>query len=498
MSETSLPLTLYTAEQVRELDRIAIEEKAIPGLILMQRAAQATFEILKASWHDATHVLICCGSGNNGGDGYLLACIANKSGYKVTVLAASDEKTLTGDARSACEKWQQESGETIDQEQLLVTLDKVDLVVDALLGTGLTREVSGPWAVLIETINQSGKPVLSVDIPSGLNADTGQVMGVAVRASKTISYIGLKRGMYTACGRDFCGDIYFNNLDVPGEIYGQVKPSCEVIDPACVQQQFQKRLASTHKGQCGHVLLIGGDTGMAGAIQMSAEAAARSGAGLVSIATRSEHATEITIQRPELMCHGVESASDLEKLIKQANVVAIGPGLGQSKWAQDLLQRVMESDLPLVVDADALNLLASHSTKRTNWVLTPHPGEAARLLNCGTAEMQHDRFASVKSIAQQYNAVVVLKGSGSLVFDHNTQNCFLCRDGNPGMATGGMGDILTGVIAALIAQGLTLIDAACCGTQCHAHAADRAAESGERGMMATDLLPFIRQILNEN
>jgi len=496
MSNTSLPLTLYTAEQVRELDRITIEEQGIPGLTLMTRAAAAAFEVLKCGWPDVKRLMVCCGLGNNGGDGYLLASMASQNGYDVTVLVAGDENTLKGDARSAYEHWQRSSGQTINYEQAAMALERIDLVVDALLGTGLAREVQGSLATLIGNLNQSGKPVLAIDIPSGLNADTGQVMGIAIKASKTISYIGLKQGLFTASGRDYCGEVLFDGLGVPDEVMERIKPACRVIDPACMNDLLPQRQASTHKGQCGHVLLIGGDKGMTGAIQMSAEAAARSGAGLVSIATRKEHAVQITTLRPELMCYGVESIVELEKLLINADVIAIGPGLGQSEWAESLLDRVLQSDLPLVVDADALNLLSKKSPGRNNWVLTPHPGEAARLLNGSNAAVQHDRFFSVKAIAEKFNAVTVLKGSGSLVFAPETQDCFLCRDGNPGMASGGMGDILTGVIAGLLAQNLPLIQATCCAVQIHARAADEAAQAGQRGTLATDLLPYIRQLVN--
>jgi len=498
MTDTSLPLTLYTAEQVREMDRIAIEEKAIPGLVLMQRAAQAAFDVLSRLTIKHKRVLICCGSGNNGGDGYLLACIANTNGYDVTVFTACESNILQGDAKNAYEQWRQVSGKIISLGQLSEALNEVDLVVDALFGTGLARDICGPWAEIVKSINNVNKPVLAIDIPSGLNANTGSVMGVAMKATQTISFIGLKQGLFTGVGRDYCGDIYFSGLDIPKTIIDRVQPSCEVIAPDCVQQRLPKRAASAHKGQCGHVLLVGGDVGMSGAIQLSAEAAARSGAGLVSIATRLQHAVEITTHRPELMCHGVETMEDLKSLLSKASVVAIGPGLGQSEWAQIMLQTVLASDLPIVVDADALTLISQQNVKRNNWVLTPHPGEAARLLECYNEDVQQDRFVAVKNIAQRYNAVVALKGSGTLVLDNKTQDCFLCRDGNPGMASGGMGDLLTGVIAALIGQGLSLIDATCCGVQLHAYAADQASQSGERGMIATDLLPFIRQQINKN
>lgn len=249
-----------------------------------------------------------------------------------------------------------------------------------------------------------------------------------------------------------------------------------------------------HKGDFGHVLVIGGDHGMSGALRLAGEAALRTGAGLVSAATRADHAASVSVARPELMSHGVESASALSPLLKRASVLAVGPGLGQGEWGRKLFSAVLESSLPMVVDADALNLLAAEPAHRNNWILTPHAGEAARLLGKTVVQVQADRVTSALALQQKYGGVVVLKGAGSLVVGA-VGEISICNDGNPGMASGGMGDVLTGVIAGLLAQGSDLTVAAQQGVCLHAHAADLAAKEGQRGLLASDLFPYLRRLL---
>lgn len=261
------------------------------------------------------------------------------------------------------------------------------------------------------------------------------------------------------------------------------------------------RKKGAHKGDFGHVLIVGGDYGFGGSVRLAGEAALRSGAGLVTVATRPEHAYAITGNCPELMCHGVANSNDIELLLKRATVVAVGPGLGKNDFGRHLWKRVLQSELPLIVDADALNLLAEERSARHNWVLTPHPGEALRLLKSNSSSVQQDREAAIKELQQNYQGVIVLKGSGTLILGEKLpgereNTAFLCEAGNPGMAVGGMGDILTGVIAALVAQHLPLLDAAKLGVIVHATAGDQAALNGEIGICARDLLEPINQILN--
>ena len=483
-----LPEKLYLAAQVREMDRMAIEEYAIPGIDLMRKAGQVVFDLIKKHF-PSSELVIFCGAGNNAGDGYVVAQLAILAGFEVKVYYLARPEALKGDAQLAYQDFIQAGGIAIAFNNTVRITHC--LVIDAILGTGLSREVSGVYAEAISRINESDCSVISVDIPSGLNADTGCVMGNAVKAQWTVSFIGLKQGMFTGFAAEHCGQIAYSSLDVPEKILQTFTCASRLIS----QPLLAKRHRCAHKGSQGHVLLIGGEAGFSGAIRLAAEATLRIGAGLVSVATRSCHAGYINMARPELMCHGIEDADELMPLLDKATTVVIGPGLGQSEWAKDLFERVIESDLPLVVDADGLNLLAKTPVSRDNWVLTPHPGEAARLLNCTTDEIAKDRFAAVSQLQENFAGVVVLKGAGTLLA--NTEEIMLSTTGNPGMASGGMGDVLAGMVAGLLAQKLSLSQAATTAVFLHGEAADlAAARDGERGLLASDLMPFIKQLIN--
>ncbi|EDN68852.1 Protein of unknown function UPF0031 [Beggiatoa sp. PS] len=494
MEKTSLPLPLYRASQVRELDRIAISEMSIPGICLMERAGCAAFNLLKYYWPHAQRISVLCGTGNNGGDGYVLARLAYLAGYDVTVLQIGEITQLKGDAQTAYNMMTQVGLTT--QVFAEKKLSIVDVIVDGLFGTGLDREVSGKWREVIEAMNRCNCPKLSIDIPSGLHADTGTVLGVAVQADATMTFIGLKQGLLTGTGPDYCGEVFFDDLQVPSSIYQSVKHTATRLDDnELLKITLKKRLRTAHKGAFGHVLIIGGESGMSGAVLLAAEAAARIGAGLVSVATRSSHAALINLTRPEIMSHGVDTAEQLKPLLDKATVVAIGPGLGQSIWSRAMLEAVKQLPKPIVVDADALNLLAKTPFRFPNSILTPHPGEAARLLEKPITNIQADRFAAIRALQIRFGGVCVLKGAGTLVVESEGQ-VSLCTAGNPGMACGGMGDLLTGVIAGLVAQGISPLKAAKLGVCLHARAGDRAAQDGERGLLASDLLPFIRYYAN--
>lgn len=490
-----LPVALYRAAQVRELDRIAIQERGIPGYTLMNRAGEAAFMRLRQRWPRARRITVVCGGGNNGGDGYVIARLARVAGLESAILTLSDPDNLHGNALTA---WQDARAAGLSATPFTPAgLAGADLLVDAILGTGLERQVSGEWRNAIETMNAQSTPILAIDIPSGIHADTGAILGAAIRATATITFIALKQGLFTGQGPACCGDITFADLGVPPDLYSPLHPACWRYNGADLPELLPKRQRSAHKGLFGHVLVIGGELGMAGAARMTAEAAARCGAGLVSIATRAAHAGLPAAVRPELMFHGVENRSELTPLLNRATVIAIGPGLGRDTWGRTLLQAVLATDKPLVVDADGLNLLAIEPAFRANWILTPHPGEAARLLKMTPADIEKDRFAAVEDLALRYGGVTVLKGAGSLIASKSDGAIALCTAGNPGMASGGMGDVLTGVIAALLAQGLTPFAAAKAGVYLHGHAGDLAAQAGgERGLLATDLLPFLRQAIN--
>lgn len=494
-----MPTALYRTEQVQQLDRLITQEYGIAGRVLMERAGHALFEALLQHWPAAKRIAVVCGLGNNAGDGFVVARLAKLTGLKVQVLQVGDASRLTGDALAAATAWREYGGETHAFAAPL--LAKAEVVVDALLGTGLDRPVQGEWYAAIEAMNQH-PACIAIDIPSGLHADTGMALGLAVKAKVTVSFIGLKQGLFTAEAADYCGTIVFDTLQVPEAIYSRIKPASQRLNFDDIQSYLTPRLRSGHKGNYGHVLVIGGDYGYPGAVRLAAEAAARTGAGLVTVATRTAHVAAVVAARPELMCHGIEEAAALIPLLDKANVVIIGPGLGQDTWGQQLLTQVLAWDGKLIIDADGLNLLAQRPTIQANpnWVLTPHPGEAGRLLQSNTQAIQRDRFAAVQQLQQRYGGVIVLKGAGSLVQTQDPTlepSLWLCDIGNPGMASGGMGDVLTGIIAGLSGQGLGLSQAARLGVYLHALAADTAAnEHGERGLLASDLFAPLRQLLN--
>jgi len=489
-----LPADLYRADQVRALDRAAVERGGLAGMTLMENAGTAAWEVMAETWPGARRITVICGGGNNAGDGYIIARLASAAGRDVRVIALKPPGDLHGDAATAAQRFL-ETGSAV-QSWTGQDLREADVLVDALLGTGLDREVGGRFREVIEAANAAAVPVLAVDIPSGLHGDTGAVMGAAIRAAHTVTFVGLKQGLFTSRGPECCGRLHFHNLGVPDSTYTGVTAAACRLHLDLLGHLLAPRPRSAHKGCYGHVLVVGGDVGFAGAACMAATAAARSGAGLVSVATRPEHAVALPVAQPELMARGVAAAADLKPLLDRATVVALGPGLGQSDWSQRLLARILDTDKPLVADADALNLLAREPVHRDNWILTPHPGEAARLLGCTTAEVQADRFAAVRALRTRYGGTAVLKGSGTLIQGAEAP-CGVCDGGNPGMASGGMGDILTGVIAGLLAQGLEAGAAAALGVCLHAAAADQAAAGGgERGLLATDLLPWIRRLAN--
>jgi ADP-dependent NAD(P)H-hydrate dehydratase / NAD(P)H-hydrate epimerase len=484
-----LPTTLYRTTKVREFDRIAIQERGIPGFELMSRAGYEVFQCIRNKWPDAQTVAVFCGPGNNGGDGYIIAGLALEAGLTVRVYSLSDPATLKGDALTAYQNYVEAKG-TIIPFQVEEIID-ADVIVDALLGTGLDRPVTGLYALAIQAINQSLAPVVAVDNPSGLNTDTGNVLGCAVTADCTVTFIGLKQGLFTGQAANYCGEISYASLAVPDDIFREISGSAVRV----VKTPLPRRQRCSHKGNYGHVLIVGGDCGYSGAARLAGEAALRVGAGLVSVATRTEHAGLMNLNRPELMCHGVGSARQLAVMLEKASVVVIGPGLGQSDWAKRLFSATIKAQKPLIIDADGLNLLARSPVINPGWILTPHPGEASRLLNCSTTEIQRDRFAAVSAIQAKYGGITILKGAGTLIASED--EIAVSTTGNPGMASGGMGDVLAGVIAGLLAQGLPLKNAAQQGVFCHGQAADLAAEKGgERGLLASDLMPYLRLLVN--
>ncbi len=513
-----MPLTLpdtlpalYRSAAIRRIEAAAVAV-GIDEAALMARAGQAAWRFLLELWPQAQHIGVVCGPGNNGGDGYVLAELARASGRRVRVLrmgeAAQAGDVREGAAREAALVYLGNGGmvETFDAAS---GLGDADVWVDALFGIGLSRAPDGTAAALIEALNAQAAPVLAIDVPSGLDADNGHAPGVAVRAAATLTFIAGKTGLYTGRARDLIGHLRVADIAVPAACFDGIPVDARRLGAEHLPGLLPRRARTAHKGDCGRVLCIGGDHGMGGAVALCAEAAHRAGAGLVSVATRGEHVPVLLTRRPESMPRAVDGVDALAPLLAAADVIAVGPGLGQLAWGAELHDAVVDhvADLPgwpgdkaaaAVFDADALNMLARRDARELpGCVLTPHPGEAARLLSRTTAEIERDRMHAVRALSARHACAVVLKGAGSLVAAPG-RTPVLIDAGNPGMACGGMGDTLTGTIAGLLAQwpGYSF-EAAAIGALLHAVAADHAAEAGgERGLLASDLFPHLRQLVN--
>lgn len=493
----ALPTALYTAAQVRALDRHAIEVDGVPGYELMNRAAHAALAALRARFPAAHRLRVWCGAGNNAGDGYVLARLAQAAGLTAEVVALSEPARLTGDAARAWRDWSAACPDRLTDAACGAA--DVDLHIDALLGTGLDRPVEGEMAAAVRRINDSPAGVVALDIPSGLAADSGAVLGVAVRADLTVTFVALKQGLLTGAGPAHIGELVLDDLGVDAAHAG-IEPSMRRLVAEDLRGWLPARRRDAHKGSHGRVLVIGGGPGMPGAVRLAAEAALRVGAGLVSVATLPAHVPVVVAARPEIICHGIEASvaglALLDELLARADIVALGPGLGRSDWARALWQRAMRCTGSLVIDADGLNLLAEQpqSTAGT-CVLTPHPGEAATLLGTTTAAVQADRPAAVQALIARHGGIVVLKGAGSLIARAG-ERPWLCDQGNPGMASAGTGDVLTGAIAGLAAQLNCAWTGARAGVLVHGLAGDAAATDGERGLLAGDLLARLRACVN--
>jgi NAD(P)H-hydrate epimerase len=489
----NMPEEIYPVAAVREIDRTAIEDEGIPGYTLMTRAGAAAVRAALAEFPGAKRWQVVCGAGNNGGDGYVVARLAAAEGIVVSAIAVADPQSLQGDAATAYNDFSAEGGVVMLWSGELDP--EAELLVDAILGSGLERKVEGEIAVVVDALNRHAAPVMALDIPTGLQGDTGDVLGCAVNAELTVTFVGLKAGLILGSGPAHAGRLIYAGLDIPDTCRDPAAAVMRRIAGGCIRDVLPRRARDAHKGDFGHVLVIGGGTGMPGAVRLCGEAALRAGAGRVSIATDPSHAASIVASCPELMVHGIAKPDDLDDLLSRVDVIAFGPGLGQSAWAKSLFEHVAEDARPAVWDADALNLLAAAGGNAAQRVITPHPGEAGTLLATSASDVQSDRIAALKALQERFGGVVVLKGAGSLV-SSSAGLPWVCTAGNPGMAAPGMGDVLTGIIAALLAQGLDTEQAATVGVQAHALAGDRAATSGARGMLASDLLAELRTVLN--
>ncbi|POU75313.1 bifunctional ADP-dependent NAD(P)H-hydrate dehydratase/NAD(P)H-hydrate epimerase [Leclercia sp. LSNIH6] len=488
----SIPHSVWPADDLRRAEKEAADSLGITLYELMRRAGEAAFTIARTAYPQSRHWLILCGHGNNGGDGYVVARLALAAGITVTLLATESDKPLPEEATNARQAW-------LDAAGIIHAADTpwpegIDLIVDGLLGTGLRSAPRDEVAGLIAHANQHAAPIVALDIPSGLVAQTGTTPGAVINADHTVTFIALKPGLLTGKARDVVGSLHHHALGLEGWLAGQ-ETAITRFDASHLAQWLPPRRPTSHKGDHGRLVIIGGDHGTAGAIRMTGEAALRTGAGLVRVLTRRENIAPIVTARPELMVHEL-TPKVLDDSLQWADVVVIGPGLGQEPWGKEALRKVENFRHAMLWDADALNLLAINPDKRHNRILTPHPGEAARLLNCSVAEIESDRLHSAQRLVKRYGGVVVLKGAGIVVASESGE-AGIVDVGNAGMASGGMGDVLSGIIGALLGQKLALYDAACAGCVAHGAAADRLADHyGTRGMLATDLFDTLRRVVN--
>jgi len=481
---------LYSNNKTKVIDRLAAEYLGVDSFELMQLAGAAVYEHLKG----LSKILVVTGPGNNGGDGFVIAELARREGQAVKVLALCPVDKLQGDARLVAEQYH---GELLAWETDAQFNDhEFDVVVDAIFGTGLSKEVKQPYADVIAWLNQQVAPVIAVDIPSGLNGSTGKIEGMAVKASRTVSILAPKTGLHSLDGKDCCGEVLYESLGVAESAYQGVQADGCLLNVEMLQRIPDKRQHNSHKGQFGHVITAGGQTGMLGAVILAARAVLKSGAGSTTVITEVSHSNLLPLHAPEIMSCGYNEQIGADLVFdllqkRPADVLLLGMGLGQSPWSKSLFKNCLATGVPLVVDADGLNLL-SRSPKVPDHlqVITPHPKEAAVLLNCEVTDIQNNRWQAVNSLAQKFNCVAILKGSGTLIADGD--NAWCCPYGNANLATAGTGDVLAGMVAGLMGQGFDALQAAQLAVVWHAVAG----EDSRFGlsMTASDLLNTLHEV----
>jgi NAD(P)H-hydrate epimerase len=461
---------------------------------LMEEAGNAVTNWFTDQFNANCKLMVVAGTGNNGGDGYVTATQLLQLGYAVVMCSIKPDKTLMGDAETARQLWLKTGEPIVDAKDQ--DFSQCDAIVDGLLGTGLDGAVRNDYQHVIERMNASTVPIYSIDIPSGIHADTGASLGASVRAQATITFIGIKSGLVTGNGKFHAGELTFAPLSV-GDTFSKVIPAKATLIAFDCFDKLPARSLNSHKGNNGRLLCIGGNKGMAGAIRLSAEAALRCGAGLVKVYCHSSSVASVLHGRPEIMA----SDEALSSMLDWADCIVLGPGLGQDSWShacfEQTLNFVSQQDKPMVIDADGLNLLSKHIQKfnAAQLVITPHAAEAARLLALSPQQIESDRFNAAALLHQHYSSQCVLKGAGSVV--HTSKGTHVCADGNPGMSSAGMGDILSGVLGALMAQGMDSAQASVYGTCLHSAAADKVARKhGQRGMIASDLFKYLRKLVN--
>lgn len=486
---------MYCADQVRLHEKQAAKNVGKELYDLMKAAGCSVFEHCLSLYPNTHNYLVLVGSGNNAGDGYITALCALKAGKNVKVCAIEPDRRLKGDAAKAQAAFKAAGG--IIHAFTNDTLNKAELVIDALLGTGVVGDIRPEFSNIINWLNQCNVPVVSVDLPSGLDANTGACLSTCIQASTTITFVGIKLGLTTGNGKQACGHLVFDELDI-GDEFNELAQSDASLLKLEQFSALSPRAVHSHKGSHGKLLCIGGNQGMSGAIRLSAEAALRSGAAMVKVYTHADSILQVSSGRPELMV----ISRGLKEALAWSTCIVIGPGLGRDHWAkaifEEVLKHAQQESKAIVLDADALYFAAERAEffPLHNCVITPHAGEAARLLNLSVEALEANRFKVAREAALRYYATCVLKGAGTIV--DNQKHAWVCSHGNPGMASAGMGDVLAGVIGALISQGLHKDMATQFAVSIHAKAGDIVAKKfGQRGIIASDMFDTIRTLINE-
>lgn len=513
-------MKILDARTMREIDRSATDEYGVLGLQLMENGGRGVAEIVKRELVASSmsgRVVIATGKGNNGGDGYVAARHLKNSGLRVVVFSVAPVEELKGDAALNARAWLKMGGEVRtlkseeDVEGCASSFRHASVIVDAIFGIGLASPVKGIAAKVIGLINGLDRKVVAIDVPSGIDATTGAVLGCAVRAGVTTAMALPKLGLYTYPGREYAGRVEVVDIGLPARLLTDGRIRWNLLCGDDVRGLLRPRARDTHKSACGHLLVVAGSPGKTGAAYMTAMGAMRTGAGLATLALPKGLNAVMEAKTIEVMTEplpetvdGVLDEASFEALLRIAkgkSAIAAGPGLGNTEGVHRLMERmVKETDAPIVIDADGLNAFIGRlgllKDSKRPMVLTPHPGEAARLLEASPSEIQGDRIKAAKTLASMSGAIVVLKGASTVIATPEG-DIYINPTGNPALSTAGTGDVLAGMIGGLLAQGYPSLTAACAATYTHGLAADKIKEArGEAGMMATDLLPIIPEVLN--
>ncbi len=511
-------MRLVKAAEMQEMDRLTIQELGIPGIVLMENAGRGASRTFLEHFDPPSYsrVLVLCGSGNNGGDGYVIARYLHEAGLIVEIAALTRYEKVMGDAlinltiirNMGLEIF--EVSDSDDWKTFRRKLKTYHFIIDGIFGTGLHSPVKGFYAQVIKDVNASGKSIMAIDIPSGLNADTGQVMGIAVKAHLTVTFGFPKPGQLLFPGADLVGRLVRVDICIPDGVANRVKAQYSVIEPDDFHSLLLMEKRDTHKGDRGHLLILAGSTGKTGAATLTAMGALRAGAGLVTLGipkglnpifeTKLTEAMTVPLPETNKGCISIEAEKDIEQLMKGKTALAIGPGLSTHPETSTLVRSIiMRSNLPMVIDADGLNALVGElntlSNRKDRIILTPHPGEMGRLMGMKNADVQSDRIGTALTFVREHGCYLVLKGARTLIADPNGE-LYINPTGNPALSSGGSGDVLTGVIAGFLARRWSMAKAAIAGVYIHGMAADVLAEDmGYAGILAGELLDVIPELM---